>query len=407
MERTFLVIDDEPDILDSIYRLFRKEYRVLRAQNTRDAWELIENEEVHVVLTDQRMPETTGVEFLTELRATHPDIVRVLLTGYSSLDSVIEAINEGSVYRYIAKPWNPLELKLFVSQAFDYFETRRERELLVEKLKEANAQLEEQNQALQDKNEELKLLDRMKSVFMEVVSHELNTPIAVILGYEFLLRRELTPATNVVIGKALAGIESSANRLKNISSRIFKMMATEDPSMTLDLQPTKASELGDALRLHVDPFLVRRHQMLRIDIPSPFPPLYVDREKIIDVLINVVMNAIKFSHDNQEIVLAFGKLDDSRYEVWVQDQGIGIEEEDLQQVFAPFFSSFNSQYHSSGEFEFGKRGIGLGLALARRFVEMHGGTIQMDSTPGEGTRVGIQLPFQPEKFDSSGEMNKL
>lgn len=374
----------------------------MTAQSVDQAWEILNEEVVHVVLTDQRMPHTTGVEFLTKLRESHPDIVRVLLTGYSSLDSVIEAINAGNVYRYIAKPWNPLELKLFVSQAFEYFETRREKENLVRELQRANSLLEEHNHKLSQNNDELKLLDRMKSVFMEVVSHELNTPIAVILGYEFLLRRELTPATNIVVGKSLAGIESSANRLKHISSRIFKMLSTEDPTITLDLQKTSAQDLVDVLRHHVDPFLSKRSQTLKVLIPASFPPITVDKEKVVDVLINIVMNAIKFSHDEQEIEISF-RREDPEIVITIRDSGVGINEEDLQQVFAPFFSSFNSQHHSSGEFEFGKRGIGLGLSLAQRFVEMHGGLIKVTSTTGKGTTFEIRLPVQPKEFDSSGE----
>lgn len=406
IERTFLVIDDEIDILNSIRRLFRGEYRVLTAQNVAEAYEILETEVVQVVLTDQRMPKTTGIEFLTELRQTHPNVVRVLLTGYSSIDGVIEAINAGNVYRYISKPWNPLELKLFVSQAFDYYETRREREALLEKLQDVNTKLEAQNAALEHKNNELKLLDRMKSVFMEVVSHELNTPIAVILGYEYLLRRELAPAQNIVVAKSLSGIESSANRLRHISSRIFQMLTTEDPSITLKLEDVAIENIIAGLRQYVDPFLARREQDLEIIVHPLITTLRVDSEKIIDVLINLVMNAIKFSHDGQTITIQFTLKDDT-VEIEVRDQGIGIDSQDIEQVFAPFFSSFNSQYHSSGEFEFGKRGIGIGLALARRFVEMHGGEIRVTSTANEGSTFQISLPQTPEEFDSSGELPSL
>src|SRR5690554_8010100 len=113
---TFLVVDDEPDILDAIARLFRKEYTVLTAQSVEEALKLIATHNVQVVMTDQRMPKMSGIEFLAELRQEHPEIVRVLFTGYSNISDVIDAINEGHVYRYISKPWKPVELRLFVAQ---------------------------------------------------------------------------------------------------------------------------------------------------------------------------------------------------------------------------------------------------------------------------------------------------
>lgn len=396
--KTFLVVDDEPDILDSVDRLFRRDYRVLTTRTLDEARRILDTEDVQVVLADQRMPRQSGIEFLAELRATHPDIVRVLLTGYSSVENVVEAINEGHVYRYIAKPWNPSELKLFVAQAFEYYESRMEREALVEQLRTANARLAEQNEKLSAANRDLLLHDRIKNVFMEVVSHELNTPIAVILGYEFLLRRELHDNGNVVVNKALTGIESSANRLKRISERIFKMLATEDSSMTLQLEEVTPASFIESLRKQVDTFAAKRQQTIAFDVDPELTSFRADREKLNDVLVNLIMNAIKFSPDGQTVTVSFTALDADQVRILVIDNGIGISDDDISQVFAPFFSTFRSQHHSSGEFEFGKRGIGLGLSVSRRFIEMHGGFIAVKSIPNEGTEFTITLPRAPLPF---------
>ncbi len=404
--RTFLIIDDEPDILDSIQRLFRKQYRVLTAQTVDEALSLLETEEIQVVMTDQRMPRTSGVEFLAELRKLYPGIVRVLLTGYSNIDHVIDAINEGHVYRYISKPWNPAELKLFVAQAFEYYESRRERELLVEELREINEKLEDRNVALSKANEELKILDRMKNVFMEVVSHELNTPVAVITGYEFLLNRELDEdGMSGVTAKALSGIGNSARRLKDISARIFKMLNTDSARVALNLERFEAHELVDDLLSNVEPFLTKRNQELEVDLDDAPSEILADREKLVDVLVNLTVNAIKFSYDGATIDLSIEV--DSKHSDWllisVRDEGIGVSAEDIEQIFSPFFSTFSSQYHSSGDFEFGKRGIGLGLTVARRFTEMHGGDITVESAEGEGATFTVSLPRKPRPFDSSSD----
>src|SRR4028119_1576228 len=109
--RTILVVDDEPDVVKSVQDLLRLDYRVLGATRPEDALNLLTTNDVHVVLSDQRMPEMNGVEFLSRVRDQHPDAVRLLFTGYADIKAVIDAINEGNIYRYVAKPWDPDELQ--------------------------------------------------------------------------------------------------------------------------------------------------------------------------------------------------------------------------------------------------------------------------------------------------------
>ncbi|TXD39406.1 response regulator [Lujinxingia vulgaris] len=395
---TFLVVDDEPDILDAIARLFRKEYTVLTAQSVEEALKLIAAHDVQVVMTDQRMPKMSGIEFLAELREDHPEIVRVLFTGYSNISDVIDAINEGHVYRYISKPWKPVELRLFVAQAFEYYRAQRERRELMAQLREANEQLEEQNALLSAANEELKLLDRVKNVFMEVVSHELNTPIAIVFGYTFLLRKELGEDLSSVASKALSGIDSSAVRLKNISNRIFKMLGDDGSGEALDLEWVDVRKFVDSLQDQLDPFLQKRNQRLETVVAPEAQSILADEDKLNDMCLNLLMNAIKFSYDDQVITLDIGLSDDPEVlALTVRDSGVGISDDDIAQIFDVFFSTFNTGHHSSGQFEFNKRGIGLGLAVAKRFAEMHGGYIKVDSEEGRGSLFTVYLPVRPEQ----------
>jgi response regulator RpfG family c-di-GMP phosphodiesterase len=112
-----LVVDDEPDVCDSVHDLLRREFRVLKANSAAEGYRLIQQEEVHIIMTDQRMPQITGVEFLTNAKARNPRAVRILFTGYSDLESIIAAINQGHVYQFLKKPWQPEELQLAVRQA--------------------------------------------------------------------------------------------------------------------------------------------------------------------------------------------------------------------------------------------------------------------------------------------------
>jgi response regulator RpfG family c-di-GMP phosphodiesterase len=112
-----LIVDDEPDVCDSVQDLLRREFRVLKALSAEEGYRLMQEEEVHIVMSDQRMPQMTGVELLSKLKARHPHAIRMLFTGYADLESVIAAINHGHIYQFLKKPWQPEELLAAVRQA--------------------------------------------------------------------------------------------------------------------------------------------------------------------------------------------------------------------------------------------------------------------------------------------------
>jgi response regulator RpfG family c-di-GMP phosphodiesterase len=114
---TLLIVDDEPDVCDSVHDLLRREFRVLKAHSGQEGFRLMQEEEVHIIMTDQRMPQITGVELLEKVKARNPDAVRLLFTGYADLESIVAAINQGHVYQFLKKPWQPEELLEAVRQA--------------------------------------------------------------------------------------------------------------------------------------------------------------------------------------------------------------------------------------------------------------------------------------------------
>ena len=142
---TVLVVDDESDVVASVKDLLRLEYKVLGATRASEGLELLEREPVHVVMTDQRMPETTGVELLAQVRARRPDAMRLLFTGYADIRAVVDAINRGSVYRYITKPWDPDDLMATIREACERYDLIAERRQLIEELKTKNVELEGAN----------------------------------------------------------------------------------------------------------------------------------------------------------------------------------------------------------------------------------------------------------------------
>ncbi|MEL6178584.1 MAG: hybrid sensor histidine kinase/response regulator [Myxococcota bacterium] len=393
-EHTLLILDDELDILDALYRLFRNHYQVLTTTDVDKAFEMIDTNPISVVMSDQRLfQRMTGVDFLSEVRNRSPDTVRMLFTGYASLEAVVDAINSGRVYGYITKPWTPRELKAKVAQAVEHYDLKQDRKQLLHELKLANIDLERKNAQLAAANNNLQNLDRMKNVFMEIVSHELNTPTAIILGYTYLLQREHEERDGDSTHPALGSIRTSANRLKNIAHKIFTVMSAESPQATLDLEEIALADLFEGVHTTVKPFLDKRDQTLQVEV-DPQLHAVVDPLKIQDALYHLVMNAIKFSPDGYTIMLQ-GKPSQTRpgmIDLQVIDQGTGIQEQDQPQIFQSFFGTFKSWHHSSGEFEFEKRGIGLGLTIAKRFAEMHGGEATVQSSPGQGSTFTLTLP---------------
>ena len=112
-----LIVDDEPDVCDSVHDLLRREFRVLKANSAEEGYRIMQEEEVHIVMSDQRMPQITGVELLTKVKARHPQAIRMLFTGFADLESIIAAINQGHIFQFMKKPWQPEELIAAVRQA--------------------------------------------------------------------------------------------------------------------------------------------------------------------------------------------------------------------------------------------------------------------------------------------------
>jgi len=137
-----LYVDDELHNLNAFKASFRRVFNVFTAESAKEALEILKSETVHIIVSDQRMPVMTGVEFLQSIIPEYPDSIRILLTGYADISAVIDAINKGQVYLYITKPWQEDELRMNLEKAFELFTLRRENKLLTEQLLIVNEQLE-------------------------------------------------------------------------------------------------------------------------------------------------------------------------------------------------------------------------------------------------------------------------
>jgi response regulator RpfG family c-di-GMP phosphodiesterase len=137
-----LYVDDEAHNLTSLKATFRKQFEVHIAESGAEGLEIVKKEDLHIILTDQRMPNMTGIEFLEQVQTIRPEPIRILITGYTDINAVVDAINKGQVYRYLTKPWNEDDLKATLLAAYEVFALRRDNKILIERLARANDQLE-------------------------------------------------------------------------------------------------------------------------------------------------------------------------------------------------------------------------------------------------------------------------
>ena len=237
----------------------------------------------------------------------------------------------------------------------------------------------------------LREANEFKTNFIRVAGHELRTPVAYIMAMTGMLKDSEDTDR---LRKAIATMGVKALRLVEIIDSIFKLLPERGRRSNLRYTEVNLSELLEEVYLDCFPFMEHRDQKFIIDLSDNIPRLQIDRAKLRDVLENLVINAIKFTPDGGTIRLRAGMQLGGHVTITIEDQGPGIAPEDLPHVFDPFYSTRDVMKHSSGNTGYQKRGMGLGLAIVRHFVEMHGGTVHV-ATSSEGSVFTVTFPIEP------------
>jgi signal transduction histidine kinase len=343
----------------------------------------MEHEPVQIVMSDQCMPEMTGVEFLSRLRQNFPDTVRLLFTAYADIKAVISAINQGMVYRYITKPWEPQDLQTILKQAAEHYDLLAERKRLLHELQTKNEQLEAANAGLRQANE-------LKKAFIKVASHELRTPLTIVMGLAELAN--CTPGAPPPMNHWIERICTGSYRLNERVDQMIKLLLADQYEKPLARSEVDLARLLRSAAADVQTFIDQRHQTLEVHTPSDLGTLCVEEDKIRDCVSQLLVNAVKFTPDGGKITLAACRLPDGAVQIRVTDTGIGIDPPSLSRIFDPFFTRFDVSRHSSGVYEFDRRGLGLGLSVVKAFTEMHGGRVRVESKLGAGSTFTMTLP---------------
>ncbi|MGE3974474.1 MAG: response regulator [Bdellovibrionales bacterium] len=354
---TILCVDDESDILDTIERLFRKKYRILKTTSGKEALKILKEEEVSLIISDQRMPEMTGVEFLEKSIHVRPQAIRMLLTGFTDIESVISAINTGQIYRYVTKPWDPRDLAAAVDRAIERYE-------MTEQLKEKNVAL---TQAL----EELKTLDTAKDQFMILINHELKTPLTTLLSFLELVGETKLDAEQK---KYLDRISLSAGRLKEIIFDVLELVSAETGRLAVNKSKTNPQVLLDATVEELKGLAEAKEQKIKVKCDDF--NVSVDRKIIQNVLKRLLHNAIKFGDEKSTIKISCVEKKE-QVNFSIENIGKPITKEAIQKILKPFSLDENIMNHS--------KGLGLGLSLSQALLKAHESALEIESSSGETT----------------------
>ena len=237
-------------------------------------------------------------------------------------------------------------------------------------------------QALRASNEALETADRLKSEFIANVSYQLRTPLNAITGFAEILDNEYFGGLNERQKEYTANIIDASQRLLALINDILDLATIEAGYLTLEPKPLEAREILDSVFRLTSDWASKQKLTVKIDAPSEIGPIIGDDRRLRQALYNLVSNSIKFTPPNGTITLT-GCRRDNQIRLTVTDTGVGIPETDRERVLGKFEKAQDSS---------GNRGVGLGLALVKSLVELHGGQIQLESEVGKGTAVTCVLP---------------
>src|SRR5499427_4674005 len=370
-----LYVDDEPINLRVFEANFRDRFRVLTCQVPTDALTILANRtpEIGVLISDQRMPELTGVELLERANEIAPDVIRMVITAYSDVQAVIDAVNRGRVTRYFVKPWIKEDLLAALEDAMRIYQ-------LQSRLREIEARML--------RSERLAAIGQVSAG----IAHELMNPVAYMSQNIEALRGELEVLSRFLVPRLEKGgdrgveqsleelprilkdIETGSKHIRQVALGIRAHARTEEERTEADL----ADVAGFAAKLS------RSEVKQRSKLVVEGPPVKVigGTVKLCQILLNLIVNAAQSLEDTGRdgIVRVSWEVDGDLVRLVVKDNGCGIPEELQAKVFEPLFTTKPAGV-----------GTGLGLSICRELVQQMDGQIELHSTVGVGTSVELTL----------------
>jgi signal transduction histidine kinase len=354
-----LVIDDEEALRDGCRQVLEKSgYAVLTAEQGIEGIKLARENLPEMAFIDLKMPNMSGMEIIEILYHDIPDIVLVMITGFATIVSAVEAMQKGA-YDYLPKPFNPDQLRAVAKRGLEH----RRLKIETRKLREEK--------------------DQMEKNFITFVSHEMRSPLVVI--------RQYIEALQAVAGERFEKdiidiIERCQKRIQNLEKMIEHWLdisrmengTLSQQKVSLNLSSIIAQSVEEMI-----PICHKRGINLETQIPSTMPQIKGDAESLVRVFSNIIGNATKYTPEGGKITVMC-HYDECYIRVSISDTGIGIPSDKLSLIFEPFFRCGGRNEKQSGS--------GLGLTFCKKIMEFHNGNIAVSSKEGEGTTFVLTFP---------------
>ena len=359
-EATILVIDDEEAMRDSCYQVLSKDgYRTETAEDGDSGLQKIRDIKPDLVLVDLKMPGMGGMELLEKTRDIDPNIVSVVITGYATIESAVDAMKRNA-YDFLPKPFTPDQLRIVTRRGLE------RRKLTLE-----SARLRQEK-------------EKMRENFVTLVSHQLRSPLVSVQQYFEVM---LGGFAGEVAGKQKEMIEEASKRidaLLNLVNDWLNMSRIETGKLIGKFEPVDlASVLSETMEL-LKPLAEDRKVALEMDLRDSLAVVEGNGESLKQAFTNLVSNGINYNVEGGTVTVST-KEEGEHLVAEVSDTGIGISQENLPFIFDEFFRVKTEETR-------GVTGSGLGLPIAKRIIEAHNGSIKVASEPGKGTTFSILLP---------------
>lgn len=350
-----LYVDDERNNLQAFKALFRKDYDILLAESAEEGLKVLEKEVIHVIICDQRMPGMTGVEFFESILEKFPYPIRILLTGYTDIQAVIEAINRGQIYRFIDKPWDQQVIAVAIQNAYEIYHTR--------------FLLREQNMQLKKAYNEL-------DKFVYSASHDLRAPLASILGLIKVMKLEEVDKENRYVDM----IEATVNKMDIFVQNIIKYYRAN--KVDVEINHIKYAQLIDEILFDLQRHISEWNVIVTKDLSEPVFN-WGDENRVRIILSNIILNAIRFhdEHKTQHQVKISLSTNIDHAVIVVEDNGVGISAEYHSQIFDMFFRGAHKN-----------AGSGVGLYVANEALKRIKGEVEIESDTNQGTKIMLRIP---------------
>ncbi len=359
-----LVIDDEEIVRESCLRILEKQdYQVRTAEDGIKGLEILQEYQPDLVLVDLKMPGMSGFEVLESIFTFDATIVTIVITGFATVDSAVEAMKKGT-YDFIPKPFQPDELRLVIHRGLE------RRKLVLETI------------ALRNEKEML------REHFAAIVSHELKSPLGAVQQNLYVLAEDLDQKLSESQKEKVQRLQKRIQDLIKLINTWLRVISVDIDNIQDQFQQISLNPIIEQAIEIIEPHTVRKDIKISLKVQDQISEIEGDEGTLTEAIVNLLTNAVKYSKIGGKIEISTQQNGDN-VQISVSDDGVGIAEDNISFIFSDFYRGNNLPE--------GERSSGVGLSITKRIIEAHHGSIHVESELGKGSVFTINLPISEQK----------